>query len=101
MEIVRIAQLADDSTSMIEGRQFKNAEIRGPAILVPINNCSFANCGFDGSFDSVFHGVPDGTILVGVIGLQAVSFERCQFRNVGVWGPEELIQQFGQEFLRT
>jgi hypothetical protein len=100
MEIVRIAQLADDSTSMIEGRQFENVEIRGPAILVPLDNNVFADCTFDGTFESVFRAVPDGTVLVGVIGLRAVAFRGCRFRNVGIWGPEELIQQAGQAFLR-
>ena len=99
MEIVRIAQLADDSTSMIEGRQFENVEIRGPAILAPLDNVSFIGCSFDGTFETVFRAVPDGTVLVGVIGLRAIVFRGCRFRNVGIWGPDALIQQAGQAFL--
>lgn len=100
LEIVRIAQLADDSTSLIEGRSFENVEIRGPAILVPLDNIAFVGCSFDGSFDAVFHSFPEGTVVIGVIGLRGVSFRGCQFRNVGIWGPEPLIQKFGQEFLK-
>jgi hypothetical protein len=97
---VRIAQLADDSTSMIEGRQFENVEIRGPAILVPLDNVAFEGCSFDGSFEVVFRSFPEGTVVMGVIGLRGVAFRGCRFRNVGIWGPEPLIQQFGRDFLR-
>lgn len=100
MEIVRIAQLADDSTSMIEGQQFENVEIRGPAILVPLDNIVFSNCSFDGTFDTVFRALPEGTVLQGVIGLRGVAFRGCQFRNVGIWGPDALIQEFGLDFLQ-
>lgn len=100
MEVVRIADLADDSTSMITHRQFVDAEIRGPAVLALLNGVSMVDCGFDGSFDSIIIVVPDGATKVGVIGLEQVSFLRCRFRNVALIGTEDLAQMFGRDLLK-
>jgi hypothetical protein len=99
MEVVRIADLADDSTSMISHRQFQDVEIRGPAVLALLGGVSMVSCGFDGTFESIIIIVPDGSTKVGVIGLLQVSFLRCQFRNVALIGTEELAQTFGQQLL--
>lgn len=101
MEVVRIADLADDSTSMITHRRFQDVEIRGPAVLALLGGVSLVSCGFDGSFDSILIIVPDGSTKVGVIGLQQVSFLRCRFRNVALIGTEELAQTFGRELLEN
>lgn len=100
MEVVRIAQLADDTTSMITHRTFEDAEIRGPAVLALLGGVSLIGCGFDGSFDSIIITVPDGSTKVGVIGLQQVAFHRCRFRNVALIGTEDLAQMFGRELLK-
>lgn len=101
MEVVRIADLADDSTSLISHRQFVDAEIRGPAVLALLNGVSMVSCGFDGSFDAIIIVVPDGSTKVGVIGLEQVSFLRCRFRNVALIGTEDLAQMFGQQLLKN
>jgi len=100
MEVVRIADLADDSTSLISHRQFVDAEIRGPAVLALLNGVSMVNCGFDGSFDSIIIVVPDGSTKVGIIGLEQVSFLRCRFRNVALIGTEDLARMLGQDLLK-
>jgi hypothetical protein len=100
MEVVRITDLADDSTSMISHRQFQDVEIRGPAVLALLGGVSLVSCGFDGTFESIIIIVPDGSTKVGVIGLSQVSFLRCRFRNVALIGTEELAQTFGQQLLK-
>lgn len=99
MDVVRIAQLADDETSLIAHRSFEGVEIRGPAVLALIAGVSIAHCEFDGSFESIIITVPEGSKKVGVIGLLQVSFLRCRFRNVGLIGTEQLAQQFGRDLL--
>lgn len=100
MEVVRIAQLADDSTSTISHRQFEDVEIRGPAVLAPLMGVAFIDSVFEGSFDTMVIVVDDGAVKQGIIGLQQVSFRRCRFRNVALIGTSEFAQQFGQHFLR-
>ena len=100
MEVVRIAALADDSTSMITHRRFEGVEIRGPAILAPIGGVSMTECEFDGTFDALVITVPEGSTKIGVIGLEQVAFHRCRFRNVGLIGTDELAQAVGRDLLR-
>lgn len=100
MEVVRIADLADDSTSMISHRRFEDVEIRGPAVLAPLNGVAFVNCGFEGSFDSIIITVEEGSINVGVIGLEQVAFHRCRFRNVALIGTPQLAEVVGRELLK-
>jgi hypothetical protein len=100
VEVVRIAELADDSTSMIKHRRFENVEIRGPAVLAPLGGVSIVECGFEGSIDSLVITVPDGAVKLGVIGLEQVSFRRCRFRNIALIGTDELAQTIGRDVLR-
>ena len=100
MEVVRIADLADDSTSIISHRRFADVEIRGPAVLALLNGVSLVGCGFGGTFESILIIVPDGSTKVGVIGLEQVSFLRCRFRNVALIGTEDLARMLGQDLLK-
>lgn len=101
MEVVRIATLADDSTSMISHRQFVGVEIRGPAVLAPLSGVSFIDTVFEGSFDTMVIVVEDGAIKQGVIGLQQVSFRQCLLRNIALIGTSEFAQMFGSHFLQA
>lgn len=100
MEVVRIADLADDSTSMITHRRFTGVEIRGPAVLAPLSGVGIVGCSFDSDFESILIVVPDGSRKVGVIGLEQVSFVQCRFRNVALLGTDDLAQMFGRDLLR-
>ena len=99
MNVVRIVELVDESTSMITHRQFEDAVILGPAVLAPLG-ASFIDCVFEGSFDSMIIVVEEGSIKQGIIGLQQVLFHRCRLRNIALIGTSELAQAMGQDFLR-
>lgn len=96
MESILLAREADER-SLIEGRTFDNALILGPAIIAPLERFEMRECTWEGAdIDSLFIEVSEGRTLVGVIGLNDVTFTRCRFQNVGVIGPRRTI-----EFLRT
>lgn len=44
--------------------------------------------------DAVMIEVPEGKIVVGVIGLSQVTFDRCVFHNVAVIGTREQLDLF-------
>jgi hypothetical protein len=88
--VVKIADLVD-SRSRIEDRKFEDAEILGPAVLAPLEGVHFLNSMFEGTFESVFREVPEGQMLLGVVGLQRVIFDRCKFTNIGIVGPHDFI----------
>ena len=88
--VVKIADLVD-SRSLVEDRKFEDCEILGPAVLAPLNSVHFLNSSFDGTFGGIFREVPEGQLLVGVIGLQRVVFDRCKFTNIGIVATHEFI----------
>lgn len=96
--VVKIADLAD-SHSVVQDRKFEDCQILGPAVLAPLEGVHFLNSGFDGTFDSIFREVPEGQMLIGVVGLQRVIFDRCQFTNIGIVATRQFIELAGQAFL--
>lgn len=92
-EIVEIAGEAN-RRSIIENAEWNGAIIVGPAVLAPLENVSFLNSTFDADADSLFIEVPEGRGIVGVIGLKNVTFNDCEFRNVGVAGTPASITKF-------
>jgi len=85
-EIVRITDLiTDHENPVIENQEFEDKEIRGPAILMPLDgNCDFQECNFRGSQDAIFLELPKGKAQLGVIGIRSVSFVRCDISGIGL-----------------
>ena len=97
-EVIRIAELAAETNSLIERRTFERRIIVGPAVLAPLEGVTISNSSFDADPESLFIEIPDGRRVTGVIGLRHVTFERCEFRNIALAGTPESVAQFRQGF---
>ena len=99
MEVVQIAALADEN-GLVENRTFEDVEIRGPAMLAPAGpGIAFEDCRFEGPVEALLHST-EKEVLIGPVGIREVAFRRCIFRNVGIIGPSDFIEEFGADFLR-
>jgi hypothetical protein len=95
--VVQIATEAD-TNSMVENRDFKNAVIVGPAVLIPLKNVALRNSSFDGPEDAIFIELREDQTVVGFIGLQNVTFDACRFQNVALAGTAESIAKIRKGF---
>jgi hypothetical protein len=98
-EVVRLAELTVN-TSIIEGLEFSNCRIIGPAILALLGGVTIVHCTWDApGLDAVFWEVPpDRGPVVGVVGVVNCTFSNCTLENVGVAGPPELRTTFESGF---
>jgi hypothetical protein len=92
--LMRISDLAvtDD---FIDGITFENCQIVGPAVLLPLENCTFRSNTFEGDEEAILWELrPPRTRVLGVIALRSCVFVGCRFTRIGIAGPPELIAQF-------
>lgn len=98
---IRIADLAD-ATDILDGFEFVNCKITGPAVLAILDRVSLVQNSFDGEFDSLLWEVaPTRKRIIGAIGIQNCSFTRCDFSRIGLAGPPEFIRSFRRGTART
>ena len=85
-EIIRIVDLiTDHEQPVIENQTFEDKDIRGPAVLLPLDGgCGFDKCNFRGSQEEIFLEVPKGKAQLGVIGMRSVKFVRCDLSGIGL-----------------
>ena len=102
----QIIRLVDevDSDSMLCGRFFENAIIRGPAVITPIGEHNLLdNCSIDispqGTLDSAFIALPDG-VYVGLIGVAECRFLHCAFENIAIAAEEDVIDSLKASLTR-
>jgi len=81
---------------IIKGKVFKDCLFEGPALMVPVNNCSFDGCNMGGTRDaqSLFYSAK-GSVLVGAIPFEDCQFINCRFSQVGFTGHPDFIESFG------
>jgi hypothetical protein len=93
---LRIATLPDLATSdILEGFEFIECEILGPAVLAFIDRVTLTYSSFDGDFNAMLWEIPMSRLrVIGAIGLSNCTFTRCTFRRIGFAGPAEFIAQF-------
>jgi hypothetical protein len=92
--VVRIAELAKD-TEILDGYDFNDCDIWGPAVLAVLDNNTLMNSGFDGDFDSILWEVPSTRKrVVGAVGVQNCKFIGCRFHRIGFAGPAEFVVKF-------
>jgi hypothetical protein len=98
-DVVRIAELTVN-TSMLDGYEFSNCRIIGPAVLVLLDNVTIVHCTWDApDLDAVFWEVsPTRQFVVGAVGVAKCTFSNCRFEQVGVAGPPELRAQLDRGF---
>ena len=99
METVRIAELADER-GIIEGREFTDALILGPAMLTRSTARRSTTTPSRGRSRRRSTRRRSRTIA-GVIGLRNVAFTGCTFRVIGIMAPPEVIARFGGDVLES
>ena len=90
-DVVRIADLTLN-TSMLDGYQFSNCRIIGPAVLVLLDDVSIIGCTWDApGLDALFWEVPsERQVVMGAVGVARCQFSNCTFELIGIAGPPEL-----------
>jgi hypothetical protein len=89
--IVRIAELTVNAP-LLDGLEFSNCRIIGPAVLALLNDVTITGCRWDApDLRSLFWLVtPDRPTIVGAVGVRNCIFSSCAFEQVGIAGPPEL-----------
>jgi hypothetical protein len=91
---VRVVQLAE-STDLIQGFQFFDCDIIGPAVLAVLDHVTLAHNTFDGDMESVLWEVPHTrTRVLGAIGIRDCTFQDCRFHRIGLAGTAEFVAAF-------
>jgi hypothetical protein len=98
-DTVRITDLVvtDD---FIEDVRFENCQIIGPAVLAPLQGCTFYACEFDSQGpDELFWIIPpERSSFIGAIGLLRVEFYACRFQRIGLAVPKIMVEEFRSGF---
>lgn len=89
-DVVRLADLTVN-TFILDGYEFSNCKILGPAILVPQGRTSIVECGWEGDLDAIFWEIgADRQLVIGAIAIVDCTFSNCTFSQIGLAGPPEL-----------
>jgi hypothetical protein len=98
-DVVRISDLTVN-TSILEGYDFSNCRIIGPAVLALLENVSIVGCTWDApGFDAIYWEVPPTRpVVVGAVGVTRCTFSNCTFQQVGIAGPPELRAELERGF---
>lgn len=93
IRIATLPELADND--VLDGFEFIECDIIGPAVLALLERVTVAYSHFDGDPESMLWEIPiSRKHVLGAIGLRNCTFTRCTFRRVGFAGPAELIAEF-------
>jgi hypothetical protein len=92
---VRIVDDVDDE-SWIKDREYRDAVIVGPAVLLPSGGVKMERVAFSGEAASIFIELPPGKAVQGVVGLQNVTFTDCLFHDVAIIGTSEMLALYRQ-----
>lgn len=91
-QLVRISDLTVNTT-VIEGLEFSNCRIVGPAILIPLGQTNIVHSRWGGALDAVFWEITPGRDhVIGAVGIVDCTFSNCAFSDIGFAGPAEFRQ---------
>ena len=91
---VRIVNLAE-SSDVLEGFDFNDCDIVGPAVLAVLDHVTMTHNSFDGDMESVLWEVPrTRTRVLGAIGIRNCTFRDCRFHRIGLAGTAEFVVAF-------
>ena len=90
-DLVRLADLTVNTVEL-NGYEFANCRIVGPAVLLPLGSTSIASCEWDApDMNAIFWEItPERSAVVGAIAVVDCIFSACTFQGVGLAGPKEL-----------
>jgi hypothetical protein len=62
-----------------------HCQIIGPAVFVPLEDCLFSECSWQGDLDSVLWEIPmERSQVVGAVALRACKFYDSTFQRIGM-----------------
>lgn len=97
--VIRICQLAGDD-GILEGYEFTDCDIRGPAVLIlqatQPGSVRIENNNFEGDMNAILWEIDtrERPEVIGAILCVDCTFEGCTFTRIGLAGPPELIKMF-------
>lgn len=82
---------------VIRDKTFTDCVIEGPALVAVLEGTTFDACQMGAATDmkSMLF-APQGSHLVGAIGLQQCRFVRCRFAQIAYTGSDEFLQNMAQ-----
>lgn len=97
-DVIRMADLTV-SSPVIEGYEFTNCRIIGPAIVV-LTDTDLLSCGWNApGLDAIFWEISPGReYVVGAISVVRCVFSSCSFEGVGIAGPAAMREQLAEGF---
>ena len=85
---------------ILSGKTFTRCRIQGPAVVAIMGSTTFEGCNMGRVTDPrSLTFLPQGPLLVGVIGLKDCKFVECEFDFVGFAGPQEVMDDFAQTLI--
>jgi hypothetical protein len=86
----------------LDGFVFEGCDIIGPAVLAILNNVTITYNQFDGDLGAIIWEVPiSRERVIGAIGVQNCTFNRCRFIRIGLAGPPEFISKLRAAIAET
>jgi hypothetical protein len=82
--------------SWVKDREFSDAVILGPAVLLPAGGVKMERVAFAGDANSIFIEIPADKPVQGVVGLQRVTFTDCLFHDIAIIGTAETLALYRQ-----
>jgi hypothetical protein len=83
--IVRLSELVNERDAVISGQAWEDADVLGPAVVVPLGTTVLDQCEWMGEPDAVLWEIPaDRQEVIGGIALEDCVLRRCRMFNVGL-----------------
>lgn len=98
-DVIRLADLTVN-TMELDGYEFSNCRVIGPAVLLPVGTTSIFHCGWEApGVDAIFWEIPPTRVyVVGAIVAVDCTFSGCSFQGVGLAGPSALREAMASGF---
>jgi hypothetical protein len=91
-EVVRLRDLFPiDGPDVIDGHEFYDCHILGPAVLFLLDFITIVGCSFPSP--DVFWPVETDRQYFGVIAIKHCVFKTCRFERVGIAAPRDFINK--------
>lgn len=95
--VVWLPELAKDH-DVLDGFTFVNCLLKGPAVVVLLDNVTFTNNELQGHAEGLLWELPpERSSVIGAIGLTNSTVEGCTLNRIGIAGPRDLLAKFKAE----
>ncbi len=95
-EVIHLAMLAGED-GVISNQSFERCDIKGPAVLIAINDSVIEHNRIDGGDAALWEVPADRVGFIGAVVADGCRFTGCHFMNVGFAGPPEFIARLKGE----